>query len=45
MAYGSGGGDDDMETMLSFAAEGLDAGDEDGEEWVATHTSTGTARP
>ena len=30
-----------METLMSFAAEGADGGEEEGEEWVATHTSKG----
>ena len=29
--------------MMSFAAEGADGGDDDGEEWVATHTSKGNS--
>jgi ubiquitin-like-conjugating enzyme ATG3 len=39
LAYG-GGGDEDAETLMNFAAEEGGAG-EDGDDWVATHTSKG----
>lgn len=38
LAYG-GGADEDVETMMNFAAEG--GPDDAGEDWVATHTSKG----
>lgn len=43
LAYANGV-DEDAETLMSFALEGAGAGDSDGEEWVATHTSKGTFR-
>lgn len=42
LAYG-GGGDEDAETMMSFALDG--ANDGEGEDWVATHTSKGEHDP
>lgn len=46
LAYGSDNmpgstSTEDSEVMLSFAALGLDVDGEDGDEWVATHTSSG----
>lgn len=40
LAYG-GDGDEDSETLMSFALDSAAAGDSDGEDWVATHTSKG----
>lgn len=40
LAYGNGV-DEDAETLMSFALDGAETGDSDGEDWVATHTSKG----
>ncbi|KAM0750688.1 hypothetical protein T439DRAFT_314015 [Meredithblackwellia eburnea MCA 4105] len=43
LAYGSGDGDEDSETLMSFAAEAATAAGDDDEDWVATHTSKDSA--
>ncbi|KDE05712.1 hypothetical protein MVLG_03946 [Microbotryum lychnidis-dioicae p1A1 Lamole] len=40
LAFGGGGADEDAETMMSFAQDLDGRGADDGEDWVATHTSS-----
>lgn len=40
LAYGSGDGEEDSETLMSFALDSAAPGDDD-DDWVATHTSRG----